>query len=194
MGKQISEKEGEVLLKIARQSIFNAFSELGDNPLEEIKMSLSKSILEDNRGIFVSLHKKGRLRGCIGNIEPVKTIFEGIVDNARHAAFKDSRFNPMGEEELNETQIEISILTRPRKLEYQNTDDLISQLTPGVDGVIIEKGHNRATFLPQVWDQLKRTEDFLGHLCRKAGLQTTEWQTGALDVSTYQVQLFSEAF
>ncbi|MCK5837972.1 MAG: AmmeMemoRadiSam system protein A, partial [Desulfobacula sp.] len=138
------------------------------------------------------LHKKGTLRGCIGNIEPAKPIFEGVKDNAKHAAFNDSRFSPLSYEELKETTIEISILTQPQKLDYTDADDLMAKLRPGIDGVMIKKQYQGATFLPQVWQQLKDPGAFLMQLCMKAGLSSDEWKSGNLSVSIYQVQSFEE--
>lgn len=191
MQDHVSDQDGKKLLQLARESILKEFSGMAE-PCDQLRGQVSKAVLKKNRGIFVSLHKKGKLRGCIGNIEPVKTIFDGIVDNARHAAFKDSRFQPMLKDELSDTQIEISILTKPEPIEYTSEEELISQLRPGVDGVILEQGYHKATFLPQVWEQLQTPEDFLGHLCMKAGLSATEWRLGQLACYRYQVQLFSE--
>lgn len=189
--EKLSKKDGELLLTLARQSILH---ELGskDAQVDQLKLNASKIILEENRGTFVTLHKNGELRGCIGNIHPEKTIFEGVVDNARHAAFNDSRFRPISDKEFKQTQIEVSILTCPEKLVYKNEQDLISKLAPNVHGVIIEKGYHKATFLPQVWQQLKTTEQFLSHLCSKAGLSSDDWKSCRLAVSTYQVQSFEE--
>jgi AmmeMemoRadiSam system protein A len=191
MIKKISQEDGILLLKLARQNILDEF-EKKSTGLAELKTKVSKTILQENRGTFVTLHKKGELRGCVGNIEPVKTIFESIKDNARHAAFHDTRFSPLGFDELCNTVIEVSILTAPEKIEYIGSKDLIAKLRPDIDGVIIQKGCHSATFLPQVWQQLKDPESFLGHLCMKAGLSSNEWQNGDLSVSTYQVQLFEE--
>ncbi len=190
MIQKISENDGEILLRLARKSIQDAFLDSAQS--DRFKQNVSNLVLTENRGTFVTLNKNGQLRGCIGNIEPVKTIFKGVVDNARHAAFKDSRFQPMTEHELDDTQIEISILTRPEKLEYSDKLDLISKLEPNIDGVIIEKDYHKATFLPQVWSQLKTVDEFLGHLCLKAGIPADEWKTGQLEVFTYQVQMFEE--
>ena len=191
MSKTLSEKDGKLLLKLARESIKEEFGQEKEN-LKDLENEFSNIVLEENRGTFVSLHKKGDLRGCIGNIEPVKTVFNGIMDNAKHAAFSDTRFSPMTHDELKDTSIEVSILTRPETLDYTDGDDLISKLNPGVDGVMIKKGYKSATFLPQVWKQLKSPDSFLRHLCMKAGLLPDEWQSGALSVYTYQVQLFEE--
>lgn len=191
MTEKVSIEDGALLLKLARQTILY---ELGEKKISsvQLKKKVSSLVLEENRGVFVSLHKQGDLRGCIGNIEPVKTIFDGVRDNAKHAALNDPRFSPLSVEELKDTCIEVSILTRPRPLDYSDADDLIKKLRPAVDGVIIQQESRRATFLPQVWDQLRTPELFLAHLCMKAGLSSGEWKSGSLKVSTYQVQLFEE--
>jgi len=191
MSEKLSKKDGALLLKLARESILHGFKEEDRKP-GTLKAKGAAKVFKENRGTFVSLHKKGNLRGCIGNIEPVKTIFEGIQDNARHAAFNDSRFSPLSFEELKDTTIEVSILTQPKKINYTDADDLIAKLTPGIDGVIINKNYHSATFLPQVWEQLKDPETFLTHLCTKAGLSADAWKSSNLDVSTYQVQLFED--
>ncbi len=192
MTKLISKNDGILLLELARQSILHEFKKQ-EKRLKTIKDKVSSPILKENRGTFVTLHKNRELRGCIGNIDPVKNIFKGIQDNAKHAAFDDTRFTPLTHEELEQTNIEISILTRPEKIEYTDSNDLIAKLSPGIDGVIIQKGYNSATFLPQVWDQLQDPKIFLTHLCTKAGLPSNEWESGKLDVSIYQVQLFEES-
>ncbi|MBC2705344.1 AmmeMemoRadiSam system protein A [Desulfobacula sp.] len=191
MTDKLSKKDGTLLLKLARESILCEFGQ-EDDTLGSLKSKVPTLVLEEIRGTFVSLHKKGNLRGCIGNIEPVKTVFEGVRDNARHAAFNDSRFSPLSYEELKETIIEVSILTRPQKLDYTDAQDLIAKLRPDVDGVMIKKRYHGATFLPQVWKQLKEPRTFLTHLCIKAGLSSDEWKSGDLSVLTYQVQLFKE--
>jgi len=122
----------------------------------------------------------------------VKSLYEGVIDNAKLAAFHDTRFKPLSFEELKDIKIEVSILTCPEKLEYKGGRDLIGKIRPDIDGVIIRKNSCSATFLPQVWKQLKNPENFLRQLCMKAGLPQDEWKTGDLIVSTYQVQFFEE--
>ncbi len=190
MIKKISNNDGSLLLKLARQSILKEFKK--ENQLESLKDKVSSWVLKEKRGTFVTLHKNSELRGCIGNIDPVKDIFTGIKDNAKHSAFSDTRFSPLSFEELDDTKIEISILTRPEIIDYNDYHDLIEKLKPGIDGVIIQKDHRSATFLPQVWDQLKSPEQFLTHLCTKAGLLSDAWQAGDLEVLVYQIQLFEE--
>lgn len=140
----------------------------------------------------MTLTLNGQLRGCIGNMSSTLNLRDGVRQNAISAAFHDPRFSPLTEAELDKVHIEISILTDPRPLEYSGGDDLIRKLRPNVDGVIISKGHKQATFLPQVWKQLPRPDDFLSRLCTKAGLPARTWQAGALDVKTYQVISFEE--
>jgi AmmeMemoRadiSam system protein A len=192
MTKEISKSDEVLLLELARQSIIHEFQNKSYK-LKSLKEKASSLILEENRGTFVTLHKNRRLRGCIGNIEPVKNIFQGVQDNAKNAAFSDTRFSPLSQEELDETIIEVSILTQPENIDYTDSHDLITRLKPGIDGVIIKKDYNSATFLPQVWEQLKNPEIFLNHLCTKAGLPPDDWKSGDIGVATYQVQLFEES-
>ncbi len=191
MKKSVLRKEGLALLKLARECIAGKFKgkDLDD---ELISNGISQELLKQKRGVFVTLHKNGELRGCIGNIEPVKTLVHGVRENALFAAFKDSRFAPLALDELSLIDIEISILSKPEKMVYKDTRELLSNLIPRVDGVIIEQDHNRATFLPQVWEQLRKTEEFLTHLCMKAGLPANEWEKSGLTIHTYQVQSFGE--
>ncbi|MCP4021406.1 MAG: AmmeMemoRadiSam system protein A [Desulfobacteraceae bacterium] len=193
MSAEFDQKEGEILLKLARASIAKKLGKKGEY-YEEIKTRIDqREHFNDKRGVFVSLHKHGKLRGCIGNIESVKTVGIGVEQNAQSAAFNDTRFNPLSLEELSDTQIEISILTKPEKIDFKDSKDLLIKLRPEMDGVVIEKNHYKATFLPQVWTQLPDPKAFLSHLCTKAGLPANEWEQGSLAVYTYQVQLFEES-
>jgi AmmeMemoRadiSam system protein A len=148
--------------------------------------------LRENRGCFVSLHQHGNLRGCIGTIEPEQPLLDGVEANALNAAFRDPRFAPLEVKELTTTDIEISVLTVPRKLAFKDSEDLKAQLKPGVHGVILSKGWQRATFLPQVWEQLPDKEMFLKHLCQKAGLGSNCWKDTAIEVEVYEAEVFSE--
>lgn len=191
MTDTISQQDGQLLLKLARENIADHLGQKSKR-LAEIKKRCNNTAMKKSRGVFVTLHKHGQLRGCIGNIEPARPLVEGVTDNAIHAAFSDSRFSPLSLEELKDTCIEISVLTSPEKIDYTDEKDLLSKLRPHIDGVIIEKGYHKATFLPQVWSQLASAGDFLNHLCTKAGLREDEWRAGKLKVSVYQVQSFEE--
>jgi AmmeMemoRadiSam system protein A len=188
----LTEKQGQVLVQLARATIA-ARLELPDTADKGLTDTLfADPVFQEKRGTFVTLKIKNQLRGCMGCLTPSETILEGIQRNAINAAFNDPRFPPLTSPELEQAEIEVSILTSPQDLHYSGGRDLLDKLRPNIDGVIISKGMARATFLPQVWEQLPRPEDFLAHLCRKAGLSPDEWQTGELDVSIYQVQYFHE--
>lgn len=190
MGGTFNDKQGNRLVKLARQTIQHELK--GHKTAQLITVGDVPDAARRKRGTFVTLHRNGMLRGCIGNLDAEKTVFDGIVDNAINAAFHDSRFQPLSEEELKDTNIEISILTPSEPLEYIDGNDLISKLEPGIDGVTIKKRFKGATFLPQVWQQLQDPAQFLTHLCLKAGLKDQEWMDGSLDVSIYQVQSFED--
>lgn len=143
-------------------------------------------------GCFVSLHKKKALRGCIGIIEPVAPLIDGIRDNAVSAAFRDPRFPALDARELGEVDIEISVLTPPKTISFSGPRDLLRQLKPGVHGVILSRGGRRSTFLPQVWKQLPEKERFLEHLCLKAGMDRDCWKDPGIEVQVYEVECFSE--
>ena len=185
----LTEEQGQQLIRLARKTIAVRLGLPGRLQDRDIT---TDPALQEKRGTFVTLKIRGQLRGCMGCLTPSETILEGIQRNALNAAFKDPRFPALTAPELEEAEIEISILTSPQELQHDGSNDLLAKLRPNIDGVIISKGLARATFLPQVWEQLPRAEDFLAHLCRKAGLSFDEWQKGEMDVATYQVQYFHE--
>jgi AmmeMemoRadiSam system protein A len=187
MQDQLTEEQGRMLLRLARDTI----AEKMGKKLEE-RSEVVDPALQTERGTFVTLKIGGQLRGCIGNLEPVGSIHEAIRRNALNAAFHDHRFPELSTEELAKVHIEVSILTRPQPLTYRDGADLIARLRPGIDGVILRLGHYGATFLPQVWEQFSRVEEFLAHLCSKAGLSETAWQDSHPEVAIYQVQCFEE--
>ncbi len=191
---ELSQVEGQYLVELARQTIRE---KLGEKPDQEQSIALKKAleapVFFQKRGTFVTLHKNGRLRGCIGTLDDSETIKQGIEKNALNAAFYDPRFPELKKDELGKTHIEISILSKPLPLKYKGLSELLSKLEPGVHGVIIQKGSSRATFLPQVWDQLPEPESFLSHLCTKAGLPSKAWEKGNLKVITYTVQYFQDS-
>ncbi len=188
----MTEDQGQKLLCLARATIAARLG-LSDASSRIIPDNqLADPAFREQRGTFVTLKIRNQLRGCMGCLTPSETILEGIQRNAVNAAFNDPRFPPLTGPELEQAEIEVSILTNPQDLEYSDGKDLLKKLRPNIDGAIISKGMARATFLPQVWEQLPRTEEFLSHLCRKAGLSPDEWQKGELDVSIYQVQYFHE--
>lgn len=187
--EKLTDKEGEILLSVARKTIEQRLFG-GEEKLPEgadLSAKFSK-----RRGTFVTLTLHEGLRGCIGHIIPQETLLEGIQVNAINAAFRDPRFPPLSKKEWDNVKIEISILTEPKGLPYSDGEDLLNKLRSGIDGVIIKKGHRQATFLPQVWEQLPDKEEFLMHLCMKAGLDESAWKNEGIEVSVYQVQAFEE--
>lgn len=189
-----SEAQGQVLVQLARQTLMQ---ELGKTvPTEEseaVQNSLLDRCYRTYCGTFVTLRINDQLRGCIGNLTANEPLSEGVRRNAVNAAFHDPRFPPLTRKELEKVDIEVSILTEPQPLEYVDGDDLLTRLRVDIDGVIIRKGHASATFLPQVWEQLPDPEEFLEHLCMKAGLSSDAWRENKLEVLTYQVQYFEES-
>jgi MEMO1 family protein len=187
--QDLNAHQGQTLVKLARQTIAER---LGATSADIDDVALEGVEFQARRGTFVTLTINGQLRGCIGSLEPSESILDGVRHNAVNAAFHDPRFPQLSTAELQQTDIEVSILTQPQPLKYKDADDLLSKLQPHVDGVILRKGPARATFLPQVWDQLPQPEKFLSHLCLKAGLSADTWQKGRLEILTYQVQYFEE--
>ncbi len=191
--QKLNAKQGQTLTRLARLTIAAKLDlkEL-DQAMQAMADDLAEPVFKERRGVFVTLKNKGLLRGCIGSLSSTKTLLAGVRENAINAAFHDPRFPALRAEELPETDIEVSILTKPQPCEYRDGADLLNKLRPGIDGVIIRQGLAGATFLPQVWQQLPRTEDFLAQLCRKAGLPAETWKNAELKVETYQVQYFAE--
>lgn len=188
-----SEDQGRELLKLARSAIASKLDIKSDLPQpSELMAGLKDELFSQKRGIFVTIHLNKKLRGCIGTLESVEKVKEGVKHNAVSAAFQDPRFPPLTSEEFNGCHLEVSILSQPVALEYSDVKDLLSKLQEGIHGVIIRKEGAKATFLPQVWQQLPDKALFLSNLCRKAGLSDLEWKRGTLDVMTYTVQYFEE--
>jgi MEMO1 family protein len=190
---RFTEKQGQLLVELARKTIVEKLTgKLTDTESDMLTESLKDKNFQAHCGTFVTLKIQGKLRGCIGNLTSTEAVLEGIKRNAVNAAFHDPRFASLSASELDRTDIEVSILTEPLPMNYRNAQDLIQKLRINVDGVIIRKNHASATFLPQVWEQLSRPEDFLTHLCLKAGLPSDAWKSSGLEVLTYQVQYFEE--
>lgn len=182
----LDNRQGQILLELARNTLTHKLQK-GKVPLKPDDPALLVK-----GAAFVTLKKDGKLRGCIGNLEPVSALWEGVRDNTINAAFHDHRFSALTPGELPAVHLSISILSQPQPLEYKDTADLLAKLRPGIDGVILRDGHRSATFLPQVWQQLPSAEQFLGHLCLKAGLPQETWRQRNLEIKIYQVQSFEE--
>jgi AmmeMemoRadiSam system protein A len=125
-------------------------------------------------------------------LEAYQSLVEDVREHAVAAAFQDYRFPPVQASEVKDIEIEISYLTRPEPLKYENTEDLPKLIRPNVDGVVIKDGRQRATFLPQVWEKIPDPEAFLEELCVKMGATANLWRRKKLDVMIYQVEEFHE--
>ena len=167
-----TEEDQAQLLAIARKSIENGLqsgkslvpgTETTSNPLQAIRAS------------FVTLTLNQNLRGCIGSLEAYRPLINDVAANAFSSAFKDPRFPPVSAEELDKITVEISILSPMEPMQVNDEQDLLVQLQPGIDGLLIDDGRHRATFLPQVWSQLPEPALFLNHLKRKAGMPLESW-------------------
>ncbi|HMA51625.1 MAG TPA: AmmeMemoRadiSam system protein A, partial [Magnetospirillaceae bacterium] len=161
-----------ILLALARQAIERRLSDRRP-PLE---LPLLPE-LQEKGASFVTLHKDGHLRGCIGSPVAWRPLAEDVADNAVRAAFSDPRFPPMGADEMFRVKLSLSLLTTPEPMQFADEADLLSQLRPGIDGLIIEDQGRHALFLPAVWAQLPDAVDFLGHLKHKAGLPEDHWSS-----------------
>lgn len=189
----MTEVTQQFLLKLARQALEHYFDTQKVLKIDPTSSAGGQSPeLKEKRGTFVTLTKKGLLRGCIGHIEPVQEIYKDVIENSLLAAFDDNRFTPLRQEEMKDIEIEISILSEPQNLVYSGADDLLKKLSEAKSGVIIRKGKNSATYLPQVWEDFASAEVFLSSLCEKAGLTPDEWRSGGLEVLTYQAEVFGE--
>ena len=168
----LNEAERRQLLELAKASIQHGLQT--GKPLQ-IDISDYPAGLQNHRASFVTLHKNHELRGCIGKLEAIRPLAEDIAENAYAAAFKDSRFPPLEAHELKDLEIHLSILTPAEPISFVSEQDLLAQLQPGIDGLILQEGHRRGTFLPSVWETLPTPKQFLQHLKQKVGLPSDYW-------------------
>jgi AmmeMemoRadiSam system protein A len=136
--------------------------------------------------------REGDLRGCIGSLEPRRTLLADVRANAVAAAFRDPRFPPLTAREFVATSVEVSLLSQSERVAVVNEADLLARLRPGVDGIVLEYGPRRATFLPQVWESLPEPRQFLAALKKKAGLAADFWSPD-LRVARYSVSKWKES-
>jgi len=185
----LTQEEKQILLRLAREAIGEAVNRRRLLPCDLEKLPPR---LREPGAAFVTLTEFGELRGCIGTLEAYQPLAEDVREHAAAAAVEDYRFPPVRPDEIDDLEIEISRLTEPWPLEYDNPLDLLQKLRPGVDGVVIKDEFRRATFLPQVWEKLPQPDQFLDHLCLKMGTQKSAWRVKKLKVFTYQVEEFHE--
>ena len=187
--QELTEEEQEFLLKLARDTLENY---LGRKTLPEVNEEGITPMLKRVQGCFVTLNKNGNLRGCIGHILPQVPLYKCVIQNAISAALYDTRFPPVGYDELKDIHIEISVLSVPERLDFSSPDDLLDRLRPGIDGVVIRYHGKTSTYLPQVWEMLPQKEEFLSRLCLKQGSPPDCWKSRDVIVETYQAFVFGE--
>lgn len=176
---------GHALLTIARNAIEKEFG-------IKARTVIPHPDLAKPAATFVTLTQQGLLRGCIGSLEARRSLAMDVAENATAAAFHDPRFPPLRRGELEQSRVEVSLLDTPESIEFASEADVLGQLCPGVDGLILECENHRATFLPQVWESLPTPRLFLEHLKLKAGLPSDFWSSN-LTLARYGVQKWKEA-
>lgn len=173
------------LLKLARESIQEVLQ--AEHTIDREALLEKYPVLREKTATFVTLTIDGELRGCIGSLVAQRPLIDDIIHNAKAAAFQDPRFAPISTSEYLHAAVEISILTPPEAVQYDDIDDLRSKIRPAIDGVILSLNGYQATFLPQVWEQLPSFDDFFAHLGAKAGLGSNALQQHP-DIFVYQVE------
>jgi len=170
--RMVLERHGEDLIKLIVRSLEYG---LAKNAPPKVAVSTFAKELQVKRATFVTLEKKGVLRGCIGTIIAYRSLVEDIVENAFAAAFRDPRFPPLQADEREDLSFSLSVLSPLSQMSFDNEEHFLEQLRPLIDGVLIQDGKNRSVFLPQVWEQLPERTDFLNRLRLKAGMAPDHW-------------------
>ncbi len=172
------------LLKLAREAIEKRLEGKEVRIKEDIKKKYS-----EKKATFATLTEKGELRGCIGSLYPRQELYKDVIENAIHAAFDDYRFSQLKKSELSGIKIEISVLSIPEKINFKNEKELLQKIDKKT-GIILKKGFNSSTFLPQVWKEIPDKTEFLEHLSRKAGLEKDAWKNS--EIYFYKVESVKE--
>ena len=173
------------LLALARSVIASGC----DQPAQATAAASPPAALQAEQAVFVTLSRGGRLRGCIGSLEPQGPLAQAVAEAAHGAAFRDPRFPPLEAAELADLHIEISVLSPLSPLPVSSREALAAALRPGLDGLLLEDGPHRATFLPRVWEQLPDPRSFIAQLLHKAGLPPDHWSP-TLRARRYAAQSF----
>ena len=178
----LTAKEKQQLYSIAALSIRHGLEE---GTVLKTKSEDLQGVLGENGAAFVTIRKLTKLRGCIGSLEANRPLAIDVLENAYAAAFKDARFPFLRLEEWKDLDIKISVLSRAVPIEFHSEKELIAQLHPGIDGLILTEGSQRGTFLPSVWSDLSNPDTFLEHLKKKAKLPADYW-SDTIRVERYQ--------
>jgi hypothetical protein len=186
---KVSEKDGQILVKTARMVVTDYLK-------NGSKTELGKKFQEDfsfNSGVFVTLNNPLGLRGCIGYPLPDKKLFNALEEAAISAATEDPRFPPVKFEELDSITFEVTVLTPPTKIEVSDSQEYLSKIKIGQDGLIVKYGYNSGLLLPQVpveygWNE----KEFLEYTCEKAGLPKEYWQKEDVEILKFEGIVFKE--
>ncbi|WP_455366757.1 AmmeMemoRadiSam system protein A [Kaarinaea lacus] len=186
----LPDTDRQTLHEVARASIEYSLEHGSDAHYERtLNLDDFSLALQEQRATFVTLNINNELRGCIGTLEARHPLVIDVAHNARSAAFHDPRFGPVTNSEFDRLQIHISILGIPEPMSFGSEQDLIEQLRPGIDGLILSAVGRRGTFLPSVWESLKTPEEFFTHLKLKAGLPVNFWSDD-VEVERYTTESF----
>ena len=186
----LAETDRETLHSIAKASILYSLEEGSSAQYEKtLRLDDYSPDLQQQRATFVTLNIDNQLRGCIGTLEAHQPLVVDVAHNARAAAFHDPRFGPLSKPEFEGLQVHISILGIPEPMAFSSEQDLIEQLRPGVDGLILTAAGRRGTFLPSVWESLETPEEFFSHLKLKAGLPSSYWSDD-IKIERYTTESF----
>lgn len=183
------DRQGAELLRLARGSIDYGLVHSEPLPVdcEALPPSMTKS-----RATFTTLHAEGKLRGCCGTLEASQPLAKDVAYSAFRAAFHDPRFDPVCKDEVDAISLEVSVLSPMESMIVVDEADLLDQLVPGVDGLVLIEGWRRATFLPTVWQSLPEPHQFLAHLKVKSGLPGNYWSE-QLEFRRYRTTSYAES-
>jgi AmmeMemoRadiSam system protein A len=188
MTPEFGDAQRRLLLRIARDSIASGLGGGGPIgvPLEDLPQPLRAM-----RATFVTIYLGEALRGCIGSLEPHRAVAEDVAHNAFASAFHDPRFSPLTEIEMTSVRVQVAVLQPSLPITFRTEDELLSQLRVGQDGLILQYGSRRATFLPSVWETLPEPRGFLAALKRKAGMRPEQGIEGC-QFSRYATEAFAD--
>lgn len=180
----LDHKNRNILLDVAHASVSNGL--IQGRPLS-VRQKDHPAALQMLQACFVTLQINAQLRGCIGSLEAFRPLVEDVAENAFSAAFRDPRFSPVNEQEFEQLDYHISILSPSEPIEFKSENDLLKKLRPGIDGLVLDEGGRRSTFLPSVWDSLPSPRQFLAQLKVKTGLPADYW-SDSIKVERYTVE------
>ena len=182
----LGDEDKRFLLDLARQTLRRLLE--SEPPLAPLQVPPA---VAENGACFLTLRRDGELRGCVGNVVAQEPLYLALIRNVRDAAQHDSRFHPIRLEELDALSIEVTVLNGLTPVEYRTPEELLAQLHPGEDGVVLQVGCRAATFLPQVWKMFPTKEEFMNRLSEKMGIEPAAWRADA-GVSVFQAECFEE--